>query len=338
MREEAEIAAALAAYPQPVVEEYGDNKNDEDDIERDNLGNSSDDDNERGWGRRGGGRMIEKMNKTGVFYRTGNMEEEEENLYDDINESTHDSAFRDKEFVYHSDMDDYRSPFHRKMSKQKDDDGGDVNSHGKAPYYCTPEYLGSFKGDKNDPIKVPDVSDEKAVTSLETNEISSHGSGHSNGVDEQVEEVLGKRKNNASKAVKSPFVVVKPIKNAKRSAKAKLFSKEDVKKSIDDVDVIKASVQNGKNDDRNDYETVSNKNEPMNRCLNEYFKTPKAYMFINKDDTHWVTVVMHKEKEEFQVLDSLMGKELDSRTRKLVEDMRREIEADIAEANATGSV
>ncbi|KAI5000127.1 hypothetical protein ZWY2020_004716 [Hordeum vulgare] len=161
-------------------------------------------------------RMIEKMNKTGVFYRTGNMEEEEENLYDDINESTNDSAFRDKEFVYHSDMDDYRSPFHRKMSKQKDDDGGDVNSH-------------------------------------------------------------------------------------------ELFSKEDVKKSIDDVDVIKASVQ-------------------------------FAYMFINKDDTHWVTVVMHKEKEEFQVLDSLMGKELDSRTRKLVEDMRREIEADIAEANATGSV
>ncbi|KAI5022353.1 hypothetical protein ZWY2020_059083 [Hordeum vulgare] len=34
-----------------------------------------------------------------------------------------------------------------------------------------------------------------------------------------------------------------------------------------------------------------------------------AYMALNKDNTHWVTVVMHKEKEEFQVLDS-MGKEL----------------------------
>ncbi|KAE8815257.1 hypothetical protein D1007_07388 [Hordeum vulgare] len=136
-------------------------------------------------------RMIEKMNKTGVFYRTGNMEEEEENLHGDINESTNDSAFRDKEFVYHSNMDDYRTPSHGKMNKKKDDDGGDENSH------CKP------------------------------------------------------------------------------------------------------------------------------------------YMAMNKDDTHWVTVVMHKEKEEFQVIDSLMGKELDSRTRKLIEDLRREIGADIVEANAT---
>ncbi|KAI5018062.1 hypothetical protein ZWY2020_042950 [Hordeum vulgare] len=42
-----------------------------------------------------------------------------------------------------------------------------------------------------------------------------------------------------------------------------------------------------------------------------------TYMDLNKDNTHWVTVVMHKEKEEFQ---------------------RREIGVDIAEANATGSV
>ncbi|KAE8799182.1 sentrin-specific protease 2 [Hordeum vulgare] len=148
-------------------------------------------------------RMIEKMNKTGVFYRTD----------------------CDKEFVYHSDTDDYRTPSHSKMNKEKDDDGGHENSHAKVPYYCTPEYLDSFKGDRSDPIEVPDISYEKAVTSLETNEISSHGSGHSNGVDEQVEKVLGKRKRSASKAVKYPFVVVKPIKRAKRSAKAKLSNK-----------------------------------------------------------------------------------------------------------------
>ncbi|KAE8790521.1 hypothetical protein D1007_35178 [Hordeum vulgare] len=364
------------------------------------------------YGRGVGMRMIEKMNKTGVFYRTGNMEEEEENLYGDINESTNDGAFRDKEFVYHSNMDDYRTPSHGKMNKQKDDDGGHVNSHAKVPYYCTPEYLDSFKGDRSDPIKVPDVSDEKAVTSLETNEISPHGSGHYNGVDEQVEKVLGKRKRTASKAGKSPFVAVKPIKHAKRPAKAKLFNKEDVKKTSVDVDVIKASVmflracersrkhgateifndgvadaltaqracqilnhqwisgdvinvystfllgeakdkryiipiwrvkwlleyRKDKKGDDNEYERVSNSNEPVNRCLNEYFKTPKAYMALNKDNTHWVTVVMHKEKEEFQVLDSLMGKELESTTRKLVEDLTREIGADIAQANATTSV
>ncbi|KAE8801678.1 Sentrin-specific protease 2 [Hordeum vulgare] len=116
-------------------------------------------------------KMIEKMNKTAVFYRTGNMEEEEENLYGDINESTNDGAFGHKEFVYQSDKDNYRTPSQGKINKQKDDD------EGKVPYYCTPEYLNSFKGDWSDPIEVPEVSDEKAVTSLNTNEISSHESG-----------------------------------------------------------------------------------------------------------------------------------------------------------------
>ncbi|KAI5010581.1 hypothetical protein ZWY2020_012718 [Hordeum vulgare] len=334
-------------------------------------------------------RMIEKMNKTGVFYRTGNMEEEEENLYGDINESTNDGAFGHKEFVYQSDKDNYRTPSQGKINKQKDDDEGNV------PYYCTPEYLNSFKGDWSDPIEIPEVSHEKAFTSLDTNEISSHESGHYNGVDEQVEKGIGKRKRTASRAIKSPFVVVKPIKRAKLSAKAKLFNKVDGKKSSADVDVIKSSVmfvracerskkhkatqifndgvtdaltaeracqilnrqwisgdvmnayssflleeakderyiiptwrmtwlleyRNDKNVNGNEYRKVSNSNEPVNRCMNEYFKAPKTYMALNKDNTHWVTVVMHKEKEEFQVLDSLMGKELDSTTRKLVEDL-----------------
>ncbi|KAE8817861.1 hypothetical protein D1007_04484 [Hordeum vulgare] len=358
------------------------------------------------YGRGVGMRMIEKMNKTGVFYRTGNMEEEEDNLYDDINESTNDGAFGHQEFVYQSNKDNYRTPSQGVINKQKDDDEGNV------PYYCIPEYLNSFKDDWSDPIEVPEVSHEKAVTSLDTNEILSHESGHYNGVDEQVEKGIGKRKRTASRAIKSPFVVVKPIKRAKLSAKAKLFNKVDGKKSSADVDVIKSSVmfvracerskkhkatqifndgvtdaltaeracqilnrqwisgdvmnayssflleeakderyiiptwrvtwlleyRKDKNVNGNEYQEVSNSNEPVNRCMNEYFKAPKTYMALNKDNTHWVTVVMHKEKEELQVLDSLMGKELDSTTRKLVEDLRKEIGADIAEANATRSM
>ncbi|KAE8783871.1 hypothetical protein D1007_42622 [Hordeum vulgare] len=254
--------------------------------------------------------MIEKMNKTGVFYRTGSTEEEEENLYGDINESTNDGAFRDKDFVYHSDMDDYRTDSHGKMNKQKDNDGGHENSHAKVPYYCTLEYLDSFKGDRSDPIKVPDVSDEKAVTSLETNEISSHGSGHSNGVDEQVEKVLGKCRPTASKAIKSPFVVVKPIKRAKRSTKAKLFNKEDVKKISADVDVIRASVMSLHARERskkhraieifNDGVVDALTAKRACQILNHQWISGDAYMALNKDNTHWVTVFMHKEKEEFQ--------------------------------------
>ncbi|KAE8772820.1 hypothetical protein D1007_55124 [Hordeum vulgare] len=252
-------------------------------------------------GRGVGMRMIEKMNKSGVFYRTGNMEEEEENLYADINESTNDGAFRDKEFVYHSDMDDYRTPSHGKMHKQKDDDGGHENCHVKVPYYCTHEYLDSFKGDRSDPIKVPDVSDEKAVTYLETNEISSHGSGHYNGVYEQVEKGLGKHKRTASRAVKSPFVVVKPIKRAKHSAKAKLFNKEDVKKTIADVDVIKESVMF------------------LRAC--ERLKKHRATEIFNDGVTDALTT-----ERACQILNH-----------QWISGDRREIGAGIAEANATGS-
>ena len=46
----------------------------------------------------------------------------------------------------------------------------------------------------------------------------------------------------------------------------------------------------------------------------------QAYFAVNKDNNHWITVVMHTCKKEFQVLDSLMGRELSESTRKLVED------------------
>ena len=42
---------------------------------------------------------------------------------------------------------------------------------------------------------------------------------------------------------------------------------------------------------------------------------------LNKENTHWVTVVMHSGKREFQVFDSLMTEKLDSVTRELVEDL-----------------
>ncbi|KAE8792620.1 Sentrin-specific protease 2 [Hordeum vulgare] len=138
-------------------------------------------------------RMIEKLNKTGVFNKTGNMEEEEEYIYGDNNESTNDGAFRAKEFVYHEDMEDYHTP--TKMNVQYDGDDVDVNSHGKKPYDCTSDYWDSFKHDMSDPIEVPDVSDDKVGTSLEINEIASREfMDDSNGVDEKVHENCSIRK------------------------------------------------------------------------------------------------------------------------------------------------
>ena len=47
----------------------------------------------------------------------------------------------------------------------------------------------------------------------------------------------------------------------------------------------------------------------------------QTYIALNKKNTHWVTVVMHSGKREFQVLDSLMTGKLDSVIRELVEDL-----------------
>ena len=47
----------------------------------------------------------------------------------------------------------------------------------------------------------------------------------------------------------------------------------------------------------------------------------QTYIPLNKGNTHWVSVVTHRPKEEFQVLDSLMGRKLDSEVKEKVEEL-----------------
>ena len=87
--------------------------------------------------------MVEKLNKTCVFYKPSNLEEDEENLYGGINESSNDGGLPKKEFVYQKDDSDrFRTP--SKMNLQKDDNGVDVTSRENTPFYCTPEYWDSW--------------------------------------------------------------------------------------------------------------------------------------------------------------------------------------------------
>ncbi|VAH92613.1 unnamed protein product [Triticum turgidum subsp. durum] len=196
-------------------------------------------------------RMIEKLNKTGVSYKPSNLEEDEENLYGGINESSNDVGRPQKEFVYQKDDSDrFRTP--SKMNLQKDDNGVDVTSRENTPFYCTPEYWDSFKGDMDDPVQVPEVSDEKAVTSLETDEIASHASVGSQGVQEEVEEVID------------------------------AYSSFLVDKVNDDRFMLTTwrihwllHVRSGKKTVGNDYEAESHSNGPVNRCEDEYFKKSK---------------------------------------------------------------
>nr|XP_051222010.1 uncharacterized protein LOC127340281 [Lolium perenne] len=66
------------------------------------------------------------------------------------------------------------------------------------------------------------------------------------------------------------------------------------------------------------------------RCELEYFGTNKAYFSVNISKCHWVTVVMHSDKKEFQVLDSLWRLE---QSKDFVEKLREEILKDVEFAN-----
>ncbi|KAM0928107.1 hypothetical protein ACQ4PT_002274 [Festuca glaucescens] len=71
----------------------------------------------------------------------------------------------------------------------------------------------------------------------------------------------------------------------------------------------------------------------VRRVLEEYTMREKIYFPLNIGNTHWMTIVMHMPKQEFQVLDSLYPIDL---TLETVEALRRQIGQDMQVANETG--
>ncbi|XP_073360656.1 uncharacterized protein [Aegilops tauschii subsp. strangulata] len=68
----------------------------------------------------------------------------------------------------------------------------------------------------------------------------------------------------------------------------------------------------------------------VNRVTKEYTVRDKTYIALNIDNAHWMTVVMHLIKQEFQVLDSLYPLDL---TEKTVKALRMDIAHDMHLAN-----
>ncbi|KAI4990825.1 hypothetical protein ZWY2020_039196 [Hordeum vulgare] len=52
-------------------------------------------------------------------------------------------------------------------------------------------------------------------------------------------------------------------------------------------------------------ELLVNRTTIVSRVMDEYFSTNKAYFPMNVNGNHWIIVLMHNSKKEFQVLDSL---------------------------------
>ncbi|KAF7044866.1 hypothetical protein CFC21_054036 [Triticum aestivum] len=60
-----------------------------------------------------------------------------------------------------------------------------------------------------------------------------------------------------------------------------------------------------------------------------------AYFPMHVNDNHWITIVMHTVKEEFQVLDSNSKGAISKRIRNMIATLRAEISKDIMETNST---
>ncbi|KAE8768186.1 hypothetical protein D1007_60379 [Hordeum vulgare] len=69
----------------------------------------------------------------------------------------------------------------------------------------------------------------------------------------------------------------------------------------------------------------------ITRVMDEYFSTNKAYFPMNLNSNHWITVLMHNTKKEFQVLDSLGP--IDRNIRKTIHTLLSQIAIDIMAAN-----
>ena len=164
------------------------------------------------------------MNKTGVRYKPGTMAEEEENLFGQNSESRYENKYPKKEFQY----DDKHTPNGRNGSGHYDLDSEEGDS-----FKFSTGHLSSFKGEKQDPIDVPEQSEKKEASSLKTNEIeatrwqvqqneqevSQAVSDGNSKIEERKEVIPAKRKRCASKYTKSPYVKKTSRKRAKRSAK-----------------------------------------------------------------------------------------------------------------------
>ncbi|KAE8788295.1 hypothetical protein D1007_37692 [Hordeum vulgare] len=68
----------------------------------------------------------------------------------------------------------------------------------------------------------------------------------------------------------------------------------------------------------------------ISRVMDEHCSTNKACFPMNVNGNHWITILMHNAKKEFQVLDSLGP--IDRNIRKTIRTLKAEIAKDIADA------
>ncbi|KAM0891733.1 hypothetical protein ACQ4PT_026211 [Festuca glaucescens] len=289
-------------------------------------------------------RVIAKLNKEGVIYRRDKKSTSEG---DKESESSKKGAYSSKYFTsVHKDVDVDEDDV-------KEDERDNANGTTPAPSVARklmnddpqPSVLfNCSKGDQTDPIQITNDLPARSSSSLSS---SAFASARPNGPQ--------KRKCMPSAKVRSPYLSEK---NANKRQIREGKTPEGHFHSVDALlQVINAYVRHLSRrvpDDRvmsttwrsthliegrtrgRDYfppdhpQVEIEKNRAVSRCMDEYFHRPKYYLAVNVNGNHWVTVVMHVPKKEFQVLDSLyvLRNDID-----IIEEFRTKIAYDIAKAD-----
>ncbi|KAM0822315.1 hypothetical protein ACQ4PT_071579 [Festuca glaucescens] len=182
-------------------------------------------------------------------------------------------------------------------------------------------------------LTLPDASEEFDSFNTMCRKVKESGK-----KEEKKEHVCGKRKRNPPLKLRPPSIVmtrcpkqtIRPI----RKGPAALFNYEDATDGSNPLtpEIIDAAVQyvritcKAKRKDKKTGKTVYQNGDGAAASADFI----KAYFAVNIADCHWVTVIMHGDKKEFQVLDSLWPL---SRSKGFVQKLRAKIVKDVEFAN-----
>ncbi|XBI80387.1 hypothetical protein VPH35_089573 [Triticum aestivum] len=140
----------------------------------------------------------------------------------------------------------------------------------------------------------------------------------------------GKRKRKKSKYCQSPYDILVTRKKHIINAYCKHLQHRDFSDryiSTTWFPKFMLSRARGKTKSVNDLDSehVTKKTKVIARVMDEYFRRDKAYFPMHVNDNHWITIVMHTVKEEFQVLDSNSKGTISQRIRNMIATLVRYI-------------
>ncbi|XBI77993.1 hypothetical protein VPH35_087765 [Triticum aestivum] len=220
------------------------------------------------------------------------------------------------------------------------------------------------KGDATDPFIIHD--NEKSPCSSSTNtDISDESMGglsptksedmsesfpakRNIGNGEGSQDNEGKRKRNPSKYCQSPYDLL--ITHKKRVKKVNLFASSPysilastLNMTPDHIEADRVFVETLASTKKHAHRTVVDMPPPdgeictpamLHDVLKFKWLNGAAYFPMHVNDNHWITIVMHTIKDEFQVLDSNSKGAISQRIRNMIGTLRAEISKDIMEANS----